>query len=1538
VTKFNPSLTSLLYSTYLGGSSDDQARAIAVDATGRAYVAGYATSPDFPITAGSLFGKKNGGGAGAFLAELDPTGSSLSYSTLLGGTSSDYANGVALDGNQGVYLTGYTSSLDFPGTPGAIQTVSGDPTAAYTDAFVTKLDLSSSTACSLSISPSSYAAPLAGGTSSFAITVPPGCPWVAYNPNTSAVSIQGPTNGFGNGTVSFTVTQNATSTSSVSASLAIGASTFSIAQPAGSCATPIFSPSSASVSAGASNYLVDVYIPPGCQYSVSSSASWLISSQTSSTGFAVIQYLVSANNFGTRTANLLVNGVAFPVTQAGGNCTASAALSAPTGAAGGTGVISMTASSSGCAWQASSLSPWIQVLTASGTGSASVGIVLAPNPGTAARTGQVLIAGQTVNVTQQAGPVGTPATYNISTIAGTGVQGYSGDGGPAIGAALWAPIGLAYDSTGQLYIADSGNFRVRKVGLDGNISTVAGTGVAAESGAGGPATAAGLVLPWSLAFGPAGELYIGDFAYGNLAYQQEGIIHKVSNGIITNFSTGGGVYSLAVDSAGDVYAGGYGFVQKWSPAGAYSLFAGNGTVGFSGDGGPPTSASLGSSVQGLALGGGSNVYISDNSNCRVRLVANNTINTVAGTGVYGYNGDGLATATDLWLPAGVATDPAGNVVVVDSDSARVRRFTPGGNLVTLAGGGGGSGTPGSNGDGGPGLAASFYFVRQVAIDPFGNIAASDSASNVVRLLTPSYSFCSYGLSSSSATVVSSVSTLNPAVTANSGCVWNAYSSASWITVGTASGTGPGTVTLNVAANTSVTSRTGTVNIAGLTYTVTQSGVVSIPTATSVTPSSGTGSTQMFTAVFSDPAGASYLNYRFLLINSGLSATAGCWVWADPTGIYLESDNASALLGPLNGSNSFSNSQCTLNSGSVVNSGTTSTVTVWLTFANGFAGPKNVYAAATDTAGNSSTWAVLGSFNVSITGLPSVPTATSVTPSSGSAFTQTFTAVFTDQAGAAYLNYRMLLIRGVSDRYACWVWVDSRGIFLENDSNDALLGPLNGSNSLSNVMCTLNSGSVVNSGTTSTVTVSLTFKLYFQGAKTISGAATDTLGNTSTWATLGTYTVPGSVPAAASVTPSSGSGTAQTFTAVFTDLAGASYLNYGMLLINGGLSATGGCWVWVNPNGIYLENDNASALLGPLTGSSSLSNSQCTLNSGSVVTSATTWTMTVSLTFVSGFAGSKTIYGAAADVFRTVSTWTTLGTYTVQPGAASVPSATSVTPATGSGMTQTFTAVFSDPAGASALNYRMFLINGGLTAVNGCWVWALPGGIYLGNDNASVLLGPLNGSNSFSNSQCTLNSGSVVNSGTTSTLTISLTFASGFAGNKTIYGAASDTLGNTSTWTTLGTYSVAASMPAATSVTPSSGSGTTQTFTAVFTDPAGASYLNYRMFLINGGLSAVGGCWVWALPSGIYLENDNSTVLLGPLNGTNAPSNSQCTLNSGSVSNSGTTSSMTVSLTFASGFAGAKTIYGAATDTLGNSSTWTTLGTYSITGTSSGTNN
>jgi len=192
----------------------------------------------------------------------------------------------------------------------------------------------------------------------------------------------------------------------------------------------------------------------------------------------------------------------------------------------------------------------------------------------------------------------------LTVVAGNGVGGFSGDGGPATSASLYSPNGVAVDTSGDLYVADSGNNRVRKVSLSGIISTVAGSGAQGVSGDGGPATSASLYSSFGVAVDAAGNLYIAD-TYNNR-------------------------------------------IQKVSASGTITTVGGSGRQGFSGDGGPATSAQLNNPV-GVAVDARGNLYIADGWNHRIRRVSpSGIISTVAGNGAPWFSGDGgPATSTTV---------------------------------------------------------------------------------------------------------------------------------------------------------------------------------------------------------------------------------------------------------------------------------------------------------------------------------------------------------------------------------------------------------------------------------------------------------------------------------------------------------------------------------------------------------------------------------------------------------------------------------------------------------------------------------------------------------------------------------------------------------------------------------------------------------------------------------------------------------------------------------------------------------------------------
>ncbi len=322
----------------------------------------------------------------------------------------------------------------------------------------------------------------------------------------------------------------------------------------------------------------------------------------------------------------------------------------------------------------------------------------------------------------------------ISTVAGNGTRGYYVDGGPAALAHLNQPSGLTVDNKGNLFIADSANQRVRKLTPDGIITTVAGNGIYGYSGDGGSATSAGLSNPNGVALDAAGNLFIADEGNGRIRkVTPDGVISTVSGS--GNLGTyGSGPSDIAVDAAGNLIIAGIGGnrVFKIKPSGALSTFAGNGTYGYSGDGGPATSAQLGAPT-GVSVDAAGNLFIADTGNNRVRKVMpNGVITTVAGMEIPVFGGDGgPATSAILNSPTGVALDAAGDLYIADSFNQRIRKVTPDGIINTVAGGG----TLGP-GDGGPAISARLQSPSGIAIDAAGNLFIADIFGECIRKVTP----------------------------------------------------------------------------------------------------------------------------------------------------------------------------------------------------------------------------------------------------------------------------------------------------------------------------------------------------------------------------------------------------------------------------------------------------------------------------------------------------------------------------------------------------------------------------------------------------------------------------------------------------------------------------------------------------------------------------------------------------------------------------------------------------------------------------------
>lgn len=408
--------------------------------------------------------------------------------------------------------------------------------------------------------------------------------------------------------------------------------------------------------------------------------------------------------------------------------------------------------------------------------------------GTAAdNAGNIYVSDTMNNRVRKIAPDGT-----ITTVAGTGVEGFEGDGGPAVQAKLSRPTGLAVDTLGNLYIADTGNNRIRMVTPDGRISSLPLVGPGAT-----------LSAPYGIAIGPGGVVYIADTFNHRIIRAQRVVTLFFTTVVAGTRSPGFGgdngpatrallnlPFGVAVDSAGNVFiADSENHRIRRVSGGIITTVAGTGQAGFAGDGGPGTSARLNRPL-GLALDGAGNLYIADSLNLRIRRLApNGVITTVAGAGVRGFAGDGGPATQALFAGLlGIGIDRQNNLYIPDRENHRLRRVTPAGVIDTIAGTGlsgfiaggqpanrsvlvfpsdveapsrdvfyiadtgnhrvervnpdgsltiiAGTGESGFSGDGGPANQAQLSLPADVAVDQQGNIYIADLGNNRVRRVTP----------------------------------------------------------------------------------------------------------------------------------------------------------------------------------------------------------------------------------------------------------------------------------------------------------------------------------------------------------------------------------------------------------------------------------------------------------------------------------------------------------------------------------------------------------------------------------------------------------------------------------------------------------------------------------------------------------------------------------------------------------------------------------------------------------------------------------
>jgi hypothetical protein len=334
----------------------------------------------------------------------------------------------------------------------------------------------------------------------------------------------------------------------------------------------------------------------------------------------------------------------------------------------------------------------------------------------------------------------------ITTVAGNGTAGYSGDGGQATAAELNGPSGVTVDALGNMYIADLKNNVIRKINTFGIISTIAGTGTAGYSGDGGQATLAKLNQVTDVAFDAAGNMYIDD-SHNHCIRKVDptGIITTVAGTGSSGQSGDGGVATSAqlyypnrivLDAYGNLYISDtYNYaVRKVNTSGIITTIAGVlGSFGFTGDGGQATVARL-YDPTGLGFDGVGNLYIMDEYNNRIRkLNTAGILSTVAGNGVAGYSGDGgQATTAEMNNPLGLAVDNAGNMYFPERTPNIIRKIDASGIISTIAGS---TVTAGYSGDGGLASVAKLNTPVNLSLDINNNLYIADNGNNVIRKIS-----------------------------------------------------------------------------------------------------------------------------------------------------------------------------------------------------------------------------------------------------------------------------------------------------------------------------------------------------------------------------------------------------------------------------------------------------------------------------------------------------------------------------------------------------------------------------------------------------------------------------------------------------------------------------------------------------------------------------------------------------------------------------------------------------------------------------------
>ena len=746
---------------------------------------------------------------------------------------------------------------------------------------------------------------------------------------------------------------------------------------------------------------------------------------------------------------------------------------------------------------------------------------------------------------------------------------------------------------------------------------------------------------------------------------------------------------------------------------------------------------------------------------------------------------------------------------------------------------------------------------------------------------------------------------------------------------------------------------------------------------SLTPSSGNGSSGTFSFLFADPSGPSDINYVEMNFGSSNILVGVCYLYYNPPPanvLYLLNDEGTAWVSAqaLGTPGTLQNSQCSLDAGASTSFASQNNliVNLVLTFKPAFVGNNSVYAHSTGK-NWSSGWQTVGTWSLSAPAGSPPPTSVSVTPNSGNGSSGAYNFLFTDPAGYSDISAVAITLGPSSSALAgvCYLSYSPPPVNALSLLNDAGTGsgssqPLGTPGTLQNSQCSVDTGASSSSGTGNnlTITLALTFKSGFAGNQNIYASASGKSDSTSGWQSIGSWTVPAppivSQPPSGpvSVTPSSGSGSSGTFSFLFADPGGPSDINYVTMNVGSSNILAGVCYLYYNPppaNVLYLLSDAGTTWVGAqaLGTPGTLQNSQCSLDTGASASfvAQNNLIVNMALTFKLAVAGNNSVY-ADANGKNWSSGWQTVGTWSLSaPAGSPPPTSVSVTPNSGNGSSGAFAFLFTDPNGYADISSVAMNFGASNSTAGVCYLSYNPppaNTLSLLNDAGTAAAGSqsLGTAGTLQNSQCSINTGASSSASSNNlTLSLALTFKSGFAGNQNIYASASGKSDSTSGWQSIGSWTVPvppiASQPPSgpVSVTPDSGSGSSTAFNFLFADPNGAADISYVVITFGPSSSELAGaCYLYynSPPANVlYLLNDAGTDWVGAqrLGTSGTLQNSQCSLNMGASSPSGSGSSLTVNLalTFKSAFAGSKSVYAVANGNSGWTSNWLNIGTWTV---------